>query len=64
MAVKEGGVGWGVDRSELDHTDQLEGSVIRAEGNVVWANGVLVGGRGTFVDLINEKEGSCPHAQG
>lgn len=29
------GVGWGGDHSELDHTDQLKGSVIRAEGNVV-----------------------------
>lgn len=51
---KVGGV-----HSELDHTDQLEDSVIRAEGNVVWANGVLVGGLGTFVDLINEKGGAA-----
>lgn len=29
------GLGRGGDHSELDHTDQLEGSVIRAEGNVV-----------------------------
>lgn len=58
MAVKTWGEGEGRSEDEITPISETEGSVIRAEGNGVWANGV--GGIGAFVVLINVK-GTARH---